>query len=272
MTVPPPGLRKIAEGRSAEVFLWGETEVLRLLRDGQGRPHLEREAAAIRAAASAGVPVPRVGEIVEAGGRPGLVMERLEGTDLFGIVGRQPWKLRSVAVLTGTLHARLNAIAAPGSLPPINERIHRSLSLSPHVPADLRAPALDILAGLPRGERLLHGDFHPGNIMSSGSRTAIIDWASASRGDPAADFAYTIVLARVSPMPPGVSRIAGSLFVVGRRLLMRFYERAYRATTTADLSTLDRWLLVRAVERLDDGIVEERPALLRLVEELRRGS
>ncbi|MCK6563146.1 MAG: phosphotransferase [Dehalococcoidia bacterium] len=269
MTSPPAGLRKIAEGRQAEIYLWGETGVLRLLRNHQGHEGLEREAAAMRAAAGAGVPVPRPGEVVEVEGRPGLVMERMEGTDLFSVVGRRPWKLRSVAILTGTLHARLNAIAAPTSLPPASEHLRGVAAHSPLVPDDLRAPTIETLNRLPAGDRLLHGDFHPGNIMSSSAGTAIIDWTAACRGEPAADFANTMVLGRVSPMPPGVSRIAGGIFVVARKLLLRYYERAYRDTTTADLSNLDSWVFVCAVARLNDGIPEERPALLRLIEELR---
>ncbi len=271
MTARPPGLRKIAEGREAEIFAWGNGDVLRLLRHPGDAPQLADEAAAMRAAAAAGVPVPAVGEGVTVAGRPGLVMERIDGRDLFSLVGRQPWRIRSISRLTGHLHARLNAVPAPAGLGTLHERMQRSIALSPHVPADLRAPALDTLYRLPGGESLLHGDFHPANIMDANGRTAIIDWASASRGDPAADFARTMVLGRVTPMPPGVSRVAGSLFVVGRKLLLRYYERAYRETTAADLSNLDCWVFVRAVERFADDIPEERPALLRLVESLPGG-
>ncbi len=268
MTARPPGLRKIAEGREAEIYLWNEGEVLRLLREGGSRQQLEREVAAMRASAVAGVPVPRVGEVVEVDGRVGLVMERIEGTDLFNLVGRRPWKLRSIARLTGHLHARLNAVPAPEALGTLHERIQRSIALSPHVPAGLRAPAIDALQQLPVGDSLLHGDFHPGNIMASRRSHAIIDWVGAARGDPAADFARTLVLGRVSPMPLGVSRVAAGLFVLGRKVLMRHYERAYREAATTGLSNLDLWMYVRAVERFADDIPEERPALLRLVESL----
>jgi hypothetical protein len=36
-------------------------------------------------------PVPRVYEEIVIGGRTGLVMERLEGSDLLTIIGRKPW-------------------------------------------------------------------------------------------------------------------------------------------------------------------------------------
>ena len=43
----------------------------------------------------------------------------------------------------------------------------------------------------PSSPVLIHRDFHPGNILWSGARvTGLVDWATASRGDPAADIGH----------------------------------------------------------------------------------
>ncbi len=263
-------LRKLAEGAQAEIFAWGEADVLRLLRPGVPPELIEREATAMRAAAAAGLPVPAVGEIVEVDGRRGLVMERVDGPDLFALAGRRPWKILDVAHTTGALHARLHEVVAPAEAPALRETIRGRLLTSPFVPAEARDIGLEHLERLPDGDRICHGDFHPGNILAAGSRMAIIDWGSATRGDPAADFAWTMVLGRAAVRPPGMSGTAWALFTAGRKILVPQMERTYRKRTTADLANLERWIAVRAAERFDDRFVGEEDALWRLVRGVRR--
>ena len=84
-------LQKIAEGREAEMFAWEEGTILRLLRDPEAGRLNERQAAAIESARSLGVPVPAVYGSETVMGRPGLIMEGIEGTDLLTLIGRRPW-------------------------------------------------------------------------------------------------------------------------------------------------------------------------------------
>lgn len=37
---------------------------------------------------------------------------------------------------------------------------------------------------------LVHGDYHPGNVLSDGERVTVVDWTWACLGDPARDLAY----------------------------------------------------------------------------------
>ena len=70
----PAELRKIAEGREAEMFAWGDGTILRLLRDPGADRRNQMQAAAMRAAAASGLRVPAVVEVTTAMGRPGIVM------------------------------------------------------------------------------------------------------------------------------------------------------------------------------------------------------
>ena len=264
-------LRKIAEGREAEIFAWGDRDVLRLLRRHDDSGQLPREMAAMKAAARAGVPVPDVREIVEVDGRSGLVMEQISGTDLLTLVGRQPWKLWSIGRTTADLHARLHDVIAPEALPPLREVIRWRLVNSPDVPPEAREIGLAGLEQLPNGDRICHGDFHPGNILAASPHPVIIDWVGATRGDPTADFARTVLLGRGAGPLPGWSKfgrwakVEQRLLSTGRGQLMGAYERRYRQRTSADLSTFDRWFTVCVAVRFADGIPEERETLLKLL-------
>jgi hypothetical protein len=158
-------VKLIATGRASEIFDLGDGRVLRRFRAG-GDP--EREALVMRHARDHGYPVPRVLEV-----RPdALVLERIEGRTMLEDLRRRPWTLRRHASLLAGLHARLHEIAAPSSLPTAGP-----------------------------GDRLLHLDLHPDNVILSPSGPLVVDWTNARRGDPALDVALTWVIAATSGGP-----------------------------------------------------------------------
>jgi len=247
------------------MFAWGEGKILRLLRDSgdSARRRLETDIRALRGATEHGLRVPAVYGPVEVMGRPGVVMERITGADLLTAVAHQPWKVWWVAGITGRAHARMHGIVAPEEVPATRERIIHSLTQSPLVPKVVADAALKALVGLPDGDRLCHGDFHPANILMDGDEPVIIDWSNVTRGHPAADVARTLVILGSGNPPPGSLPHLRLLALAGRRLLTSSYLRAYRRVAPLDMDLVHRWEAVRLADRLADGINQERPALLR---------
>jgi Ser/Thr protein kinase RdoA (MazF antagonist) len=261
-------LQKIAEGREAEMFAWEEGTILRLLRDAGGQQWLQREAAAMKTARDRGVRVPTVHSLTTVMGRPGLVMERIEGPDLLTLVGRRPWKVFWVGRVTGEMHARLHAATGSSKIPSLRETLREWIGSSDRMPRHLAEFALDILNGLPDGDRLCHGDFHPGNILMAGKTPVVIDWTNAKRGDAAGDVARSLVVLSIGEPPPGTSTALRLLTHVGRRLLMSAYLRAYRRARPLDMELVERWVVAQAAARLAfDLIPEEERPLRRLLEE-----
>ena len=52
------------------------------------------------------------------------------------------------------------------------------------------------LAARPTGDRVCHGDFHPWNLIGSGSSQVIVDWLDACSGHPTADVCRSYLLLR----------------------------------------------------------------------------
>lgn len=255
-------LRRLAEGREAEIFEWEDGVVLRLMRDRVDRSVVESEASALRAAAAAGVRVPAPLGSVEIEGRPGLLMERIDGTDLLTHIGRRPWSLASIGALCGRLHAELHRVEAPAGLPDLRDAMRARLE-SPLVPAEIRSFARERLEGLPDGDRLCHGDFHPGNVLGARAEWVIIDWTAATRGDPEADRARTRLMVRMGELPPGSPILVQVLAKLGRRALLAAYDRGYRgARASVDRERATRWEVPVAAARLVDDVESERPGLL----------
>jgi aminoglycoside phosphotransferase (APT) family kinase protein len=264
------GLRRIGQGREAEIFDCGDGRALKLLRAPGPNSGLTREIAALDAARSAGVPVPRTYEAVVIDGRSGLVMDRLDGPDLLTMIGRKPWLVFHSGRITGDLHARINATSAPVSLPTVRDAVTRGLArLSPSEPA-LAEWVGGIFAKLPDGDALCHGDFHPGQVMRSGDRFAAFDWSAAKRGDPLFDYARTRVLLSMGEPPPGTALALRLLAKIGRGILLSSYARAYErhSAVRIDDGLVGQWEIVNLAARIDE-VPGERPRLLQRLQKER---
>jgi hypothetical protein len=220
----------------------------------------------MQAARSQGVRVPAVYELTTVMGRPGIVMERLRGPDLLTLVGRRPWTLFKAARVSGRVHARLHDVQSPSALPPLRVVLRQQIESGSALPPHLSRFALDVLDGLPDGDRLCHGDFHPANILMDGETPVLIDWTNARRGEPAADVARTLMMLRLGSPPPGTSLLLRGLALFGRNLLVRLYLRSYRRSRALDMAAVARWGVPVAAARPSEGIAEELPALLRFLE------
>jgi serine/threonine protein kinase len=179
---------KLAEGRDSEIFEHGAGRVLRVARDGRS---LVAEADIMRYVRSHGYPCP---EVYDAGDGY-LIMDRLEGPTMMEVVGKPPFPLRRSGRLLAELHRRLHSIPVP--------------------------PGIRV-APLP-GDRLVHRDLHPLNVMITPDGPMVIDWSNASAGDPAFDVADTWVLfACATPPTGGLDRL---IVPLGRRVMLHAFLR-----------------------------------------------
>ena len=220
------GLRRLSGGASRETWaldLVGPAEkrplILQRLRPGTvgAGPGMSGEAALIRAAGAAGVPVPHVvvDDAGEALGAPCIVMDRLEGET----IARKLLRDDEWATARSRMTERAGAALA---------RIHQlPLDQAPHLPdADQLDDMRDLLHGLsdphpalelavrwlaanrpPTTARcVVHGDFRLGNLLLDRDGLAgVLDWELAHLGDPAEDLGWYCVRAWRfgSPLPAG---------------------------------------------------------------------
>jgi Ser/Thr protein kinase RdoA (MazF antagonist) len=258
-------LTRIGQGRAAEVFALDETRVIKVAREGAGAS-LEREAAAMRAAHGAGMPVPAAHELVEVDGRRALIMGRAAGTDMLTRFARKPWTLLRAGGKLGRLHARLHEATAPAELPTAREVIESRVTESSVLTPAVRRRVLDVLRTLPDGDRLCHFDFHPANVITDGNQLVVIDWPGACRGDPLADVAASLVILRGGKTTPGTPLITRLLAPIGRKLLLRGYRRGYRTQHSIDEAALASWLVVLSGMRLTYSIAGEQEMLLATID------
>src|SRR5215472_3172077 len=186
----------LAAGREADIFEYGPGLVLRRSREGYSMAHQATTMTYVR---EQGYPVPAIEEISDDGSE--MVMERIEGPSMVDAISKAPWTVRKQARTLADLHARLHEITAPDFLPP-----------SP----------------VGEGDRIIHMDLHPLNVIVSPKGAVVIDWANARRGDPLVDVGVAWVLMAAGQIPG--NKVAAALLGWGRALLVNgFVDRFDRA-------------------------------------------
>jgi len=110
--------QRIGLGRTAEIFEWKDSQVLKLFLKGFPAEGVKREAQVTQAVHRGGVPVPAVGKVIEVDGRMGIVFERVEGPTMLEDMLSRPWKLTRYARMMAELQAEMHSreIAALPSL------------------------------------------------------------------------------------------------------------------------------------------------------------
>jgi tRNA A-37 threonylcarbamoyl transferase component Bud32 len=153
------GLLLLASGRDADVYALDRERVLRRYRDARD---VTGEAEVMEHARRHGCPVP---EVYRTG--PGeMVLQRLHGPTM------------AEALVSGTV----STAEAGAELARLLDRLHT-------VPARGTTP----------GDRLLHLDLHPENVVLTASGPVVIDWCNAADGPPGLDVAMTaLILAQVA--------------------------------------------------------------------------
>ena len=257
---------KISHGREAEVYAWDGDAVLKLYRPGFGG--YVAEASVLAALDGRGV-APALAGTVEIDGRHGLILERVDGSDMLALLQRAPWRMLGLARTLAEAHVQVNLVQAPADLPDLNRTLALRIE-SATMPAALRAFALQVLHKLPAGDRLCHGDLHPGNILVAPRRVRVIDWSGATRAVPAADHARTMLLLERADPLPGTPLLSRGLMSAGRSLFARAYAQAYRQRSQDPLRQIRLWAIVHAAARLTEGIAVEEPNLIAFLNAARR--
>lgn len=254
----------IAEGRTAEIYVWDDYHILKLYRDWWPTRSVEDEAQIARSVHDSGIPSPAAGEIIEVNGRRGLVYERVVGISMLQDMTAHPWTIFQHARSLADLHATIHKQSITG-IPSYKDRLRYDIKQAELLTEDLRNKALAILEMLPDGKQLCHGDFHPGNVILTKDGPVVIDWLTARSGSPWTDVARTSILFSV-----GIKGGGEQMGPIIRMLVMlyyRMYLKRYRALVADTQDEWKRWLPVIAAARLNENIHPERDTLIQMIKE-----
>lgn len=224
----------MASGASARISDLGDGRILKLFHNGVSEDMIAREAQVAAFAHAQGLPVARPLERRIVDGARAIVYPLLDGRTLMATL-RKEWT-RARALLDGmaALQQAIHERHAPADLRSVRQVLETDLRYGP-APIAVQDAVVAHLAMLPDDDRLLHGDYHIGNIMLTAQGAHAIDWAKAARGAPAADIVRTEMLMRfgIGPSDP--------LTNLWRDWAARVYVARYRARTGITDAMLAAW-------------------------------
>lgn len=261
-------LQLVGKGRIADVFTWGDSQVLKLFGVGYDDVSIEAEALVSRRVHEAGVVTPRCHGIVTVDGRRGIIYDRASGTSMLTQLTASPWKLFRFGHILANLHASIHDSSAH-DLPSQCERLARLITQA-QLPIALRDLALARLREMPDGTAVCHGDFHPDNVLTSLDESVVIDWTTGCVGNPVADFAITSLILRLGAPLPGASLPTRMTIHAGRTLFRRVYSKRYLQIRRMNLREIRKWDLPIAVARLGENVRAERNQLLTFIDRASR--
>ena len=244
----------IGRGYIAEVFEYGEGKVIKLLFDEDGAEAAECEAHITTAAVEAGLPAPRIWETLAVNGRPGIVMERVDGVTMLRWGTTFPWRIYTGAKMMARLHAEVHSRRG-GDIPDLRDRLRPGIEESEVVEEDLKAMALE-RSGIAAGRRpYMSRRLSPGQPNhDQGGAGKIIDWEFGAKGVPEADIARTVVLVQSGiPLVSGVRRV---VIEWARKIFLSFYLKEYFRVTGMKWEDVTPWLLPMATHYLDSVFPE----------------
>ena len=254
----------IATGRTAEIFLYEEEKVLKLFFPTIPQSWIDQEIETGRYLQETQLPIPKVYGRVKLNDRTGIVYEKIEGPSLLNELARKPWTVVRSARLLGNLHAQVHNVTAPSNLETQKDWAKGGLAETNKLPKELKERILWLLASLPDGNQLCHGDFHPGNIIVTPRGPIIIDWMTASRGAGLGDVARTSIILEAAQTSEDTP-LRGLLEWV-RKLFLETYLKTYFQLRPVEKSSFPAWRAIMAANFLVDvSLPEEEKNLMAII-------
>lgn len=243
----------VARGRTSLVFEFGPDCVVKVPRPETPSHWLVEEARLISAIRRVGVNAPKVREIININGKASMVLERIKGRSVWQHIVEDPARTKDWAKLLAQVHIDLLTVPAPTEIPPFLAKTAAKIDLATRLPPADRAAAASMLATLPAGRTLLHGDFHPGNVIIGPDGPVIIDWFDASAGHADADIVRSSIMMRPSSTTHELPHLVGSTRPILTKL-HRSYLGAVAGHVGSDGPPRTIWEGVLAVSRLSEGV------------------
>lgn len=244
----------IARGTTADIFAWGENQVLKLYHQGCSEDSIRQEAFHASLAHQAGMQTPEVTNIVKIGSHFGIIFARIEGSTMLDILLQHPQQATFLAHLLAQLHVKLHSHRVTNLPTNQHERLEVKISHTSYLEQKTKIAILEKLQALPKDNILCHGDFHPQNIIISNNVPVIIDWFDATLGNPLADVARTLLVLNSAVLPVSIEQKFHQQINLIRRQFATAYFEEYCKLRPIPQEQLLVWKLAIAAARLTDKL------------------
>ncbi len=140
-----------------------------------------------------GLNIPKIHEVTKIDGKWAIVSDFIKGKTLQQLMDEEPEKKDEYLNLFVDLQLTVLSKTSP-LLNKLKDKMNQKISMA-ELDATTRYDLHTRLNGMPKHNKVCHGDFNPSNIIIAEDGTPyIIDWSHATQGNGAADAARTYLL------------------------------------------------------------------------------
>ena len=140
-----------------------------------------------------GLNIPKILEVTMIDGKWAIVSEYIKGKTLAELMSEEPEKKDEYLDLLVSLQLTVHSKTCV-ALNKLKDKMNRKISMS-ELDATTRYDLHTRLEGMPKHNKVCHGDFNPSNIIISEDGTPyILDWSHVTQGNASADAARTYLL------------------------------------------------------------------------------
>lgn len=177
------GCDKIGAGACGEVFRLDDETIIKLYYPRVKQEEIEQEKALAKKAFVLGVPTAISYDIVECGGRTGVVYELIKSKTLGELIREDEANLEKYVDMYAEVCRQIHSIEAePNSLPSFKDINRADIPNITGVTDEERQYLYDFLDLVPDRSTCIHGDLNINNIMVQNGECCLIDMGEFSTG------------------------------------------------------------------------------------------
>ncbi len=193
--------------------------------------------------------VPKLLEVTKIENRWALISEYIEGKSLQELMDENPEKLDEYMDMFINVQLNILSKTAP-MLNKLKDKMERKIAetdLSDTIKFDLNTR----LAGMPKHNKICHGDFNPSNVIIKPDGTPyVIDWAHVTQGNSSADAARTYLLFNLS----------------GKKEEAELYLQKFSEKSKIEKRYIQKWIPIVAAAHLSKASEEEKAFLMNWID------
>ena len=192
-TVSLEGCEVIGRGANGEVLRLDDETVVKLFGRDAPLSVVENERELARKSFIHGIPTAITYDVVRCDGRYGTVFELVDASSLSKALASQPARFDELASRYVDVYKTFHATHVTADEFPSTKAIYRDYidgCADWYTSAELDALHA-VVDSVPDRDTLIHGDYHPNNIMYANGELVMIDMGDVSFGHPVFDFLAT---------------------------------------------------------------------------------
>lgn len=197
-----------------------------------------------------GINIPKIKEIAKIDGKWAIAMDYIEGETLASMLENHPENTEKYIDMFVDIQLSIHQKRAP-NLIKLKDKMRDKISAARAIDATTRYELHTWLEGMPKHNKVCHGDLQPDDIVITNDGTPyILDWAHATQGNASADAARSYLLFNLR----------------GKKDIGDIYLHKFCQKSDTAKQYVQKWMPIVAASQSVKGKEEEKELLLSWVD------